>query len=213
MIKIYGVHGSPFVRKVLITLDIKGILYELVPQMPFARDQEYLKVNPLGKIPTLVDGDLILGDSKVICRYLEDAYPDPAMYPDTPADRARAAWFDDLACGKLTELASAIFFQRYMRPRAFKQEPDEEMIADIIGKKLPPMLDYLEGQISTAGHFFQRFTIADLSVASQFINAGYAGYDIDAKVWPNTARLVAKVKAHPAVAAILEKEKKALGLD
>ena len=73
MIKVYGVHGSPFVRKVLIALDIKRIEFEIVKQMPFARDPEYQKINPLGKIPTLVDGDLTLGDSKVICKYLEEA--------------------------------------------------------------------------------------------------------------------------------------------
>ena len=54
MIKIYGVHGSPFVRKVLVALDFKGIPYEIVPQMPFSGDKEYLKINPLGKVPTLV---------------------------------------------------------------------------------------------------------------------------------------------------------------
>jgi len=51
MIKVYGVHGSPFVRKVFIALDIKGIPYEIVPQMPFSGDTEYLKINPLGKVP------------------------------------------------------------------------------------------------------------------------------------------------------------------
>ena len=43
--------------------------------MPFSGDAEYLKINPLGKIPSLVDGDLTLCDSKVICQYLDDAYP------------------------------------------------------------------------------------------------------------------------------------------
>ena len=61
MIKVYGVHGSPFVRKVFIALDIKNIPYEIVPQMPFSGDKEYLKINPLGKVPTLVDGELTLG--------------------------------------------------------------------------------------------------------------------------------------------------------
>ena len=73
-LKVYGVHGSPFVRKVLITLELKGLDYEIITQMPFSGDSEYKQLNPLGKIPTLVDGDITLGDSKVICRYLDDAY-------------------------------------------------------------------------------------------------------------------------------------------
>ena len=90
MIKVYGVHGPPYVRKVFIALDIKDVPYEIVRQMPFSEDAEYLKINPLGKIPSLVDGDLTLCDSKVICQYLDDAYPEPWLYPTRPNDWARA---------------------------------------------------------------------------------------------------------------------------
>ena len=93
MIKVHGVHGSPYVRKVFIALDIKDVPYEIVRQMPFSEDAEYLKINPLGKIPSLVDGDLTLCDSKVICQYLDDAYPEPRLYPMKPNDWAMALWY------------------------------------------------------------------------------------------------------------------------
>ena len=48
MIKVYGVHGSPFVRKVLICLRVKGLDYEMVAQMPFTGDKDYLKINTDG---------------------------------------------------------------------------------------------------------------------------------------------------------------------
>ena len=213
MIKAYGVHGSPYVRKVFIALDIKDVTYEIVRQMPFSGDTEYLKINPLGKVPSLVDGDLTLCDSKVICQYLDDAYPEPRLYPMKPNDWAMALWYEDLAGGRVSELAARIFFQRFMRPLAFKQEPDEELIARIIEKDLPPMLDYLEGQIPTEGFIFGDFMMADLSIASPFINAAYAGYEVDGSRWPNLAGLVARVKVQPQVAAVLVKEKRALGLD
>lgn len=212
MIKVYGIHGSPFVRKVFVALDIKNIPYEIVPQMPFSGDQEYLKINPLGKVPTLVDGELTLGDSKVICRYLESAYPDPALYPADIADRAMADWYEDLCGGAVAEMAAGIFFQRFMRPFAFKEEPDEELVSKITEKRLPPMLDYLESQVPADGFVFGEFTMADLSIASPFFNAAYAGYDVDASRWPAMAGLIARVRALPEVAAVLEKEAKSLGL-
>ena len=212
MLKVYGVHGSPFVRKVFIALDFKGVPYEIVPQMPFARDSDYLKINPLGKIPSLVDGDLTLGDSKVICRYLEDAYPDPALYPKATADKAKADWYEDLCGGRVAELAAGIFFQRFMRPMAFKQDPDEELVSKIIDKDLPPLLDYLETQVPADGFIFGEFQMADLSIASPFFNASYAGYDVDASRWPALAGLIARVREQPQVKAVLEKEAKALGL-
>lgn len=212
MIKVYGVHGSPFVRKVFIALDIKGIPYEVVQQMPFSRDAEYLKINPLGKVPALVDDDLTLCDSKVICQYLEEAYPEVALYPKDPKERARALWYEDLCAGRVAELASGIFFQRFMRPFVLKQEADEVLVAKIIDRDLPPMLDYLESQIPADGFIFGDFMMADLSVISPFINAAYAGYQVDATRWPAVAGLIARVKEQPQVKAVLAKEAKALGL-
>ena len=212
MIKVYGVHGSPFVRKVFIALEFKGLEYEIVQQMPFSGDEEYLKINPLAKVPTLVDGDLTLGDSKVICRYLENAYPDPAIYPASVQDRARTDWFEELCGNQIAELAAGIFFQRFMRPFAFKQEPDEELVGKIIDEKLPPMLDYLEGELPSDGFMFGDFSIADLSIVSPFINASYARYEVDDARWPAVAGLIARVRAQPNVAAILEREAKAMGI-
>ena len=212
MIKIYGVHGSPFVRKVLIALDFKDIPYEIVMQMPFSRDADYLKINPLGKVPTLVDGDLTLGDSKVICQYLEEAYPEPALYPQKLAEKDMAHWYEDLCGGRVAELAAGIFFQRFMRPLAFKQEPDEELVARITEKDLPPLLDYLETQVPADGFVFGNFMMADLSIVSPFVNASYAGYEVDSSRWPALAGLIARVKEQQHVKAVLEKEAKALGL-
>jgi glutathione S-transferase len=83
MITLHGAFGSPYIRKVLFALAAKQLPFEHIQQMPFARDPQYLKINPLGKIPSLQDGDITLGDSTVICEYLEDAYPQrPQAGPD-----------------------------------------------------------------------------------------------------------------------------------
>lgn len=207
MIKIHGVHGSPFVRKAFIMLRMKGIKYETVPQMPFSATEEYLKLNPVGKVPSLQDGDLVIGDSKVVCRYIESAYPEPPLYPTTVKDRALADWYEELAGGALSEQAARIFFERFMKPFAFQQEPDEELLAKIIEKKLPPLLDYIERQIPQDTYIFEdRFTMADLAIASPLINASYAGHKIDKATWPGIAALIDRVRAIEEVAHILEKE-------
>lgn len=93
MITLYGAYGSPYVRKVLFVLAVKELSFEHIQQLPFTGDQEYLKINPLGKIPSLRDGDLTLCDSTVICEYLDEAYPDHPVYPADTADRrGRAGW-------------------------------------------------------------------------------------------------------------------------
>jgi glutathione S-transferase len=211
MLEVHGVHGSPFVRKVLIALEIKGLEYKLAVQMPFTGSEEYRKLNPLGKIPTLVDGDLTLGDSKVICRYLEAAYPEVPIYPMDLKDKAMTDWYDDFGSGAVAQHAAGIFFQRFMRPRAFKQEPDEALISDIIEKKLPPLLRYIEGELPEQGFVFGAFSLADLTLVTPFINASYAGYDIPHETYPKFTALFDAVKAQTSVAKILAQEAKALG--
>lgn len=214
MIILHGVYGSPFVRKVLAVLAIKNLPYEHIQQMPFARDEEFQKISPIGKIPAIEDGDLTVSDSTVICEYLEEAYPDVAVYPKDPASKARARWYEELGSNTVAELAAGIFFQRFMRPMAFKQDPDEELVAKIIDKKLPPLLDYIETQVPEEGFLYgEDLYVADMSLVSPFVNAGYAGYDIDAQRWPKFAAFAQRVKSHEVFANILEAEAKAMGFN
>lgn len=209
---IHGASASPFVRKVLVALKIKDLPYEQIQQMPFTRDPEYLKINPLGKIPTLQENGLTICDSTVICEYLEDTCPEPALYPRDPGDRARARWYEELGGTRVAELAAGIFFQRFMRPMVLKQETDEELVEKIINKQLPPILDYLEAQVPEEGFVFGDFMMADLGLMSPFINAGYAGYEPDTGRWPRFTNFIARVKAHPVVDEVLQAEAKLLGL-
>lgn len=92
--KLYSAPLSLFARKVEIALREKGLPFERV-MVPFSQERGYapkhpdvLAANPKGQVPVLVDGDLALFDSTVILEYLEDAHPDPPLYPASPKARA-----------------------------------------------------------------------------------------------------------------------------
>ena len=212
MIKLHGAYGSPFVRKVLYVLAVKDLPFEHIQQMPFTGDAQYLKINPLGKIPSLQDGDLTLCDSTVICEYLEDSHPTPAVYPTGTADKARARWLEELADSRVTELAAGIFFQRYMRAVVMKKESDEELVEKIITERLPPLLDHLESQVPADGFIFGDIMLADVSLLSPFINASYAGYQVDPGRWPLFSGLLARVKSDQVMSRILSDEAAAMGI-
>lgn len=211
MITLYGANASPFVRKVMAVLAMKQLPYEHVPSMPFSGDKMLARVSPLQKVPALLDDGLNIADSKVICRYLESAYPDVPVYPKDPKERARADWFEEYGGTVLAEAAAGIFFHRFMVPNVFKRPVDEEAVDAIINEKLPPMLDYLEGEVPADGFLFGDLTVADLALASPFVNAGYAQYTIDSRRWPKVSGLVERVKAHSAMAPLLEAEAAAFG--
>ncbi|MCB1703830.1 MAG: glutathione S-transferase family protein [Halioglobus sp.] len=206
MMILHGASGSPFVRKVQVALAAKALPYEQIQQLPFTKDAEYRKINPLGKIPTLQDGELTICDSSVICEYLEDAYPAAPLYPSGSADKARARWYEELGGSRVAELAAGIFFQRFMRPMILKQDTDEALVAKIIDRQLPPILDYLESQVPEEGFIFGEFMMADMSLMSPFVNAAYAGYHVDAQQWPHFSRFIERVKSHPVVSEVLVAE-------
>ena len=84
---------SPYAQKVKIALDEKGVPYET--KMPVAigsgqPDREFLKANPRGEVPALIDGETMIFDSTIILEYIEDKWPTPALLPKSPADRADA---------------------------------------------------------------------------------------------------------------------------
>jgi glutathione S-transferase len=65
---------------VLVVLELKGIPYEVDPIVPFYGDDRFSEISPIRRIPVLIDDQVALPDSSVICQYLEDRYPEPVLY-------------------------------------------------------------------------------------------------------------------------------------
>jgi len=84
IIKAFWGSGSAPARRVLLALEEKGLAYES-HEISFSnkdhKTPEYLALNPRGKVPVLVDGDIPLYESLAILHYLEFAYPDHPLFP------------------------------------------------------------------------------------------------------------------------------------
>ena len=100
--KLYGFSRSSAAFRVRIALNLKGISWEHVNISLPDGDQfhnEYKKLNPQGRVPTLIDGDRILYQSMAILEYLDETHPDPAFLPSEPKTRARVRGLADIiAC-------------------------------------------------------------------------------------------------------------------
>ncbi len=92
--KLYTYWRSSSAYRVRIALNLKGLDYESVP-VHLVRDggeqhgPEYKVLNPLGLVPTLVDKDQVVIESLAIIEYLEERFPEPALLPNSAAERAR----------------------------------------------------------------------------------------------------------------------------
>jgi glutathione S-transferase len=205
---LYGISASPYVRKVRVALEEKGIAYEHDPVVPMNVSAEYKRISPLGKVPAYRDGDHTLADSSVIIAYLEKVKPQPALYPSDPYEFARALWFEEYGDSALVAVTGPkIFFQRVVAPKFLNQKCDEAVVQKAVDEELPPFFDYLEGEVGEGGVVAgTRFSIGDIGLVTHFVNLQFAGFGVDAKRWPKLARYVDHVMARPSFKKFIDEE-------
>src|SRR5262245_53849107 len=211
-IKVHGHPLSPFVRKVLLVLDVKGIAHENLVVFPNDQSPAFRAISPLGKIPVLQHDDFTVPDSSVICRYLERVFPEKAIYPADPKLDARACWVEEYADTKLTENCAGLFQQRFLFPRLMNKPTDQAVVDNILTNTMPPVLAYLESIAPESGYFVgNTLSIADIAVTTCFLQAQYADFAVDSSKHPKLGRYLTAAFANSLVTSRMAKERTALG--
>jgi glutathione S-transferase len=201
--KVIGSYLSPYGRKVLVCLDIKRVPYEIDPIVPFYGNDEFARLSPVRRIPVLIDDDVTLADSTVICEYLDERYGEPPLFPKEARLRARARWLEEFADTRMGEVFIWHFFnQLVIRRFVWGEQPDEQILRKAREEEIPQVLDYLEKELPAAGFLFGAISLADIALATCFRNAAFARFSIDAARWPVTAAYVARVLDHPSFAKL-----------
>ena len=98
-------------------------------------------------------------------------------------------------------------FRPLVVQRLMGKEPDVARGRSTLREKLPPLFDYLEREIAgRASPVGDAFSIADVSVATQFGNLRLAGGSVDEARWPKLAAYIARMHARPSFAARVDDE-------
>jgi len=195
--KLYGGSRSPFFRKVRVVLEEKGIPYQIERLTPVPKTPELLAMHPMGKIPILRDGDLVIPDSSVICAYLERVHPAPALYPQDPGEFAAALFLEEYADTRMSEIIGGIAFETFVKPQILRESGDPARAADLRAR-LPEIFDYLESRVPEDREWIlPRFGIADVAVGVMLQGVGLIGEQIDTARWPRVARYRRSVEARP----------------
>jgi glutathione S-transferase len=199
--KLCGASQSPFVRKVAIVLLEKGIPFESEMLVPLPKTPELFALHPLGKIPVLKDGDVVVPDSSVICLYLEKKHPARPAYPADPAEYAAALFMEEYSDAKLAEVFGGLLFERFVKPTFLGGSPDDGRVAKLLAE-VPVVFDYLESRLpADRDTLLPRFSVADAALAGQFSTFAGCGVAIDAARWPRTFRYAEALAERPSVAA------------
>lgn len=159
---LFGISGSRAIRS-LWAIEEVGIDYEHVPVSYGADSKQasYLSVNPNGRVPALVDGDLLLCESMAINLYLAKTYGG-ALYPSNAADEAHAWQWSVWGISEIEPLQMQIVVQKFFTP---EEKRDPKVVEGAI-KGLRRPLKVLDAALAGRDWLLgDAFSVADLNLA------------------------------------------------
>jgi glutathione S-transferase len=188
----------------LWALEEMGLDYELVNMEfpPRFMHAGYLDINPLGTVPTFIDGDLTMTESAGICQYLVDRYgPHPiGMSVDEPAYGEYLNW--------LHRSDATLTFPQTLVLRYSRLEPEERQLPQVVedyGKWYLSRLRSVETAIEGKQYLCaDRFTIADITVGYALFLGVSLG--LDERYKPNCKRYLASLMERPGFISAQDKQ-------
>jgi glutathione S-transferase len=194
--KLYFHPMSPNVRRVRLTAAVLGIqLEEHVLDMGKGahKSPEYLAINPNGAVPTLVDGDFVLTESRAIMQYLASQKPESGLLPRDEKLRADVARWQFWDSSHFSPVMASIAFEKLLKSMFGMGEPDLAQIEEGLKnfRKWGAVLNArLEGRTYVVG---DSLTVADLTLAASMMNAHRA--EVPVAEFPNVEAWFQRIAA------------------
>lgn len=196
--KLYNSNFSPNALRVRAVAAELGIPMEII-EVDFRKGEHkapsYLAMNPNGKVPTLVDGDFVLWESRAINAFLASLRPECGLYPDNAKQRAVVDQWSYWGAIHLGPAIQRVAFERVMKSKFGMGEPDENAIAPQL-KELDQFLPVLDASLANKEWVAGTLSLSDFALASTFVYRVPAGIALE-KV-PHLAAWVARIEARPA---------------
>lgn len=196
MIKLYDFPQSPYCQKVRLVLAEKDLSYEKIFVDLTKNEQkapEFLRLNPYGKVPVLVDEDEVIYDSTIINEYLDDEYPHPPLLPEDSGARARVRTLEDFADNSFTAQGGLLAAELRKPAEQIDQERVQRYRAD-----LGRVLEFLERHLDGKEHMSGVFSLADLAFVPRLLQLPKLGVEISSRLI-NVLAWSERVKRRPSV--------------
>jgi glutathione S-transferase len=193
--KLYDNPTSPYAFKVRAVLYEKGIDVEHHEILRESQRDELLAVSPRGEVPALADGDAVVYDSTLICEYLEQQHPSPALLPADAAGRARVRALERWADMQLDGCVIIFAIAELFRPEVGQQHPEALRRA---GEALDTLYGSLDARLGTNDWLLGDFTRADIAVAPHLAVATFIGHGVPAK-YARLTKWAERLTARPSI--------------
>jgi glutathione S-transferase len=186
VITLYDADRCPYCARVRIALAEKGIEYETVEVDLDDRPAWIYEKNPLGRVPVLEEDTFVLPESAVINEYLEERYPEPALWPADPADRA----FGRLFVFRFDQLSKPYY--------ALRRE--EDGASDRLDAELAKLNAALDARPYLSG---REFGLADITYVPWIVRARDR-MNVDLHSFPALVDWLERLSQRPSIAAELD---------
>lgn len=192
--KLYGYFRSSAAYRVRIALNLKGLDYETI-SVHLVKDggqqfsDTYKALNPTALVPTLVDGELAIGQSMAILEYLEETHPQPALLPADTAGRARVrAIAQTIACD-IHPLNNLRVLKHLKHVMGVDEDAKNAWYRHWIDVGLTSVEAMLAGHPDTGRYCHgDQVSLADVLLVPQVFNA--RRFDCDLSAMPTVTRIV-----------------------
>lgn len=202
---LYHLWLSPNSRKVRLVMAEKKLDFEMKIERTWERRDEYLAMNPTGKVPLLVEDDgSVIADSTVICEYLDELHPDPPLIGRGATARAETrrlvAWFD----GKFSaEVSDNLIGEKIIKQFLGLGEPSVSAIRAGLAN-LKTHLDYISWLADSRNWLAgDDLSLADLTAAAHLSALDYLG-DVPWEDHGRAKEWYARLKSRPSFRPLLK---------
>jgi glutathione S-transferase len=171
-LELYDNPFSPYAFKVRAALYEKNAPHEKREIVTRADHAKLVRVNARGEVPALVVDGRAICDSKVICAYLEERFPDPPLWPRDPAARARARYLELKSDYELDPAVLVLGLLKLMKPDLAKDVPESLPNTEAA---LARHYATLERELAGRDWFLGEFSLVDIALTPHLRSAGFMG--------------------------------------
>src|ERR1700693_529456 len=153
MMRLYSGTSDPYSHRCRIVLFEKGMDFEVIDVDLMNKSEDVAAINPYGKVPVLVERDLVLYEANIINEYIDERFPHPQLMPPDPVMRGRARLF-------LHRFEQEIYSQVSVIEQGVAKSADKARA--IIRDNLPQLAQILANQKFLLG---DEFSMLDVAIA------------------------------------------------
>ncbi len=178
--KLYDFPLSPYCQKVRLVLAEKALSYDKVFVDLVKNEQrspEFLRLNPYGKVPVLIDDEEVIYDSTFINEYLDDEYLHPPLRPEPSGARARVRMFEDFADTSFTAQCGLLYAELRKPADQIDHERVQHYQGDIIR-----VLEFLDRHLNGKEYLVDEFSLADLAFTPRLLLLPQLGVELPSRL-------------------------------